>query len=323
MGMPSLRIPGGLVGLALLACSVAGPAASGAGEAAASRTAPAASAIRPTAAARGRSTGFRCATARARWSARPTVRCCRSPRATPAGPTATTWRRSAAAGTSTPPRRVATGGRRGEPWILVDPDDGDPAAAVVSCVARHVPPGTGRSSRRGHSPGSVRRPHAGRHHRATRTNARSAGAMGGVRGTRAELPRLPRRLARLRSRPSTAGRSALENFRWAAAAASGLALVTGAAKEMPNTFDYLMPVVEDALLPTDAGRRLHAGSLPSRRQGGLRHRPAKCPPGAATSATPARMSPHTGQGRWKADEDMHVARGMTCVDCHATAWTTR
>ncbi len=107
----------------------------------------------------------------------------------------------------------------------------------------------------------------------------------------------------------------LENFRWAAAGASGLAIVSGAAKEMPNTFDYLMPMVEDALRPR----------MPT-----VAYASDRFLPDAKVVFDIAREAPvrrcyfchtnadvaHTGQGRWASDVDVHVARGMTCVECH-------
>ncbi len=108
---------------------------------------------------------------------------------------------------------------------------------------------------------------------------------------------------------------ALENFRWAAAAASGVALVTGAAKDMPNSYDYLFPYVEDSLRPI----------MPS-----ISYTPERFLPRAKLVFDIAREVParrcyfchsntdldHIGEDRWKSDEDIHLARGMTCVDCH-------
>jgi hypothetical protein len=107
----------------------------------------------------------------------------------------------------------------------------------------------------------------------------------------------------------------LENFRWAPASASGLAAITGSAKEMPNSFDYLLPSVEDALLPrmptvTYSRERFLPGAkvvFDIERQV-LARRCYFCHSSADLA--------HTGQGRWNADEDIHLARGMTCVDCH-------
>jgi hypothetical protein len=108
---------------------------------------------------------------------------------------------------------------------------------------------------------------------------------------------------------------AQENFRWAPTAASNMGSVTGAAKDMPNTYDYLMPVVEDALrdkLPTV----VYADSrfLPDAKVvfDVVREVPARRCYFCHSTVDVER----TGQGRWNADVDIHLARGMTCVDCH-------
>ena len=107
----------------------------------------------------------------------------------------------------------------------------------------------------------------------------------------------------------------LENFRWAAAAASGVARVTGAAKDMPNSYDYLRPYVEDSLLPL----------VPT-----VSYMPERFLTGARRVFDIAREVPdrrcyfchsntdleYIGEDSWKSDEDIHLARGMTCVDCH-------
>lgn len=107
----------------------------------------------------------------------------------------------------------------------------------------------------------------------------------------------------------------LENFRWAAAGASGIAQITGAAREMPDTFDYLLPALEDALLV----------KKPS-----VTYAPERFLPGAKVAFDIVRSVParrcyfchsnadhrQMGAARWNADEDVHLARGMTCVDCH-------
>jgi hypothetical protein len=108
---------------------------------------------------------------------------------------------------------------------------------------------------------------------------------------------------------------ALENFRWAASAASGVALVTGAAKDMPNSYDYLLPYVEDSLLS---------------RMPAVSYMPEQFLPRAKVVFDIVREVPdrrcyfchsntdldHIGGDRWESDEDIHLARGMTCVDCH-------
>jgi hypothetical protein len=109
---------------------------------------------------------------------------------------------------------------------------------------------------------------------------------------------------------------AQENFRYAPAAASGLALVTGSSKEMPDLFDYLMPnSVEDSLhprIPTVEYSPSHF--LPSGKVAFDIVREVKssrcyyCHTNADVELT--------GQSRWKANEDIHLARGIACVQCH-------
>lgn len=109
---------------------------------------------------------------------------------------------------------------------------------------------------------------------------------------------------------------ALQNFRYAAASASGLALVTGSSKEMPDLFDYLLPnSVEDSLQPR-VPRVEYAPShfLPSGKVAFDIVREVKasrcyyCHTNADVELT--------GASRWKTQEDIHEERGITCVQCH-------
>jgi len=102
---------------------------------------------------------------------------------------------------------------------------------------------------------------------------------------------------------------ARQNFRWAAAATCGFASVSGSARKMPNNYDPLMPepLNDPKLVPPTI--RYHknqvffdiVGKVPSERcyfchsnhdvdKGGLE--------------------------KWATDEDVHLAAGLTCVDCH-------
>jgi hypothetical protein len=108
----------------------------------------------------------------------------------------------------------------------------------------------------------------------------------------------------------------MENFRYAPASASGLGLVSGSSKEMPDLFDYLLPnSVEDALQPK-VPKVEYAPSrfLPSGKMAFDIVREVKssrcyyCHTNADTGMT--------GSSRWKANEDIHMARGITCVQCH-------
>jgi hypothetical protein len=206
-----------------------------------------------------------------------------------------------------------TGLRPGEPWILVDRE-----TATQLPLSSHPWPGTFRPGEAGLTPWTFTKQFGGR-------------TPGGVTGVGEPTPDLlarwvvsgglePNCLACHDNSPAydhaEFGRQiGLENFRWAAAGASGLGLVSGAAREMPNTFDYLMPVVEDDRRPrmpaiTYAPDRF----LPDAKVifDIVRDVPARRCYFCHTNADVA----HTGQGRWVSDVDVHVARGMTCVECH-------
>jgi hypothetical protein len=108
----------------------------------------------------------------------------------------------------------------------------------------------------------------------------------------------------------------LQNFRFAPAAASGLGLVTGSSRDMPDTFDYLLPnSVEDSL----------QNQIPK-----VEYAPGDFLPSGKVAFDIVRQASAsrcyychtntdvelTGAARWKGHEDIHMARGMTCVQCH-------
>jgi len=106
-----------------------------------------------------------------------------------------------------------------------------------------------------------------------------------------------------------------ENFRWAATAACGVASVSGSAKDMPDTWDYLMPMVSDVpeLRPPAVVYRADAFDgkghvffdlvtrIPTER--------------CYFCHSNADVGGPTDE-KWMADEDVHLAAGMKCVDCH-------
>jgi hypothetical protein len=110
---------------------------------------------------------------------------------------------------------------------------------------------------------------------------------------------------------------AKQNFRWAAAASAPFASVSGSAKDMDDTFDFLMPdMVTDEkkkpLIPTVTYREGAfdhkdnvffdvSGRIPSER--------------CYFCHTDLNVS-QCGNEKWQADEDVHLTAGMTCVDCH-------
>ncbi len=102
-----------------------------------------------------------------------------------------------------------------------------------------------------------------------------------------------------------------QNFRWAATAACEFASVTGSAKKMDDTYDYLMPV-DNKDAPTVAYRK-DAFDHKSRVLFDIAGKPSNercyfCHSNLDVGGS----SPE----RWAADEDVHLMAGLKCVDCH-------
>ncbi|UCE98847.1 MAG: hypothetical protein JSV82_06575 [Planctomycetota bacterium] len=108
---------------------------------------------------------------------------------------------------------------------------------------------------------------------------------------------------------------ARQNFRWAAAATCGFASVSGSAKSMPDTYDPLMPEVLDdpKLLPPTINYRRNTFDHKKRVFFNIvRKVPAQrcyfCHSNMDLGGEEAE--------KWSTDEDVHLAAGLTCVDCH-------
>jgi hypothetical protein len=108
----------------------------------------------------------------------------------------------------------------------------------------------------------------------------------------------------------------LENFRYAPAAASGLGLVTGSSRDMPDIFDYLLPnSVEDSLQPKiPKVEYAPAQFLPSGKVAFDIVRDAK--PSSCYYCHTNTDTELTGASRWKGHDDIHSARGIACNQCH-------
>jgi len=108
-----------------------------------------------------------------------------------------------------------------------------------------------------------------------------------------------------------------ENFRWASAAASGVAAVSGSAAKMPPTFDPLMPdvITDPKLIPQVPKIAYHAGVFDEKNQvffDIVRRVPNdRC----YYCHSSINVTAH-GNEKWEVDEDIHLTAGMTCVDCH-------
>ena len=109
-----------------------------------------------------------------------------------------------------------------------------------------------------------------------------------------------------------------QNYRWAAAATSAFTTVTGSAKAMPDNYDIYAggaPDLADALPPTveyDSGRFNRQGKV-------LFEVPRRAPEERCYfchSSVTIDAEPEEREARWEGDLDVHMAAGLTCVDCH-------
>ena len=106
-----------------------------------------------------------------------------------------------------------------------------------------------------------------------------------------------------------------QNFRWAATAGSGFATVQGSAAEMPDSYDQysaVPPEKSDILPPTvtyNSSRMDPSGRV-------LFNVPRKMPAAQCAFCHSSKVIDPARPERWEADEDVHMAAGMLCIDCH-------
>ncbi|MBN1392383.1 MAG: hypothetical protein JW947_06220 [Sedimentisphaerales bacterium] len=103
-----------------------------------------------------------------------------------------------------------------------------------------------------------------------------------------------------------------QNFRWAAAATSGFASVAGMARHMPNNYDPFMPhpLDDPKLIPPGITYR---GDAFDHKNQVFFDIVRKVP---AERCYFCHSNFDAGKEKWEADEDVHLAAGLTCVDCH-------
>jgi hypothetical protein len=106
-----------------------------------------------------------------------------------------------------------------------------------------------------------------------------------------------------------------QNFRWAAAATSGFVSVAGMARNMPNNYDPFMPHLFDdpKLVPPSVTYRKDAFD---RKNQIFFNIVRKIPPERCYFCHSNYDISRAGLEKWTADEDVHLAAGLTCVDCH-------
>ena len=105
------------------------------------------------------------------------------------------------------------------------------------------------------------------------------------------------------------------NFRWAAASTSAFTSISGSAKSMPDTYDYMMPDVlnDPKRFPPAVVYRHDAFDHKNRVFFNI---PKKVPAERCYFCHSTKPEEDAGAAVWAADEDVHMAAGLTCVDCH-------
>jgi hypothetical protein len=108
---------------------------------------------------------------------------------------------------------------------------------------------------------------------------------------------------------------ARQNFRWAAAATCGFASVSGSARNMPSNYDPLMPEALDDPKLVPPAVTYNKNAFDHKNQvffNIVRKVPSERCYFCHSNHDVSKDSP----GKWAADEDVHLAAGLTCVDCH-------
>ena len=205
------------------------------------------------------------------------------------------------------------GGRRGEPWILVDPG----AATQIPLSYRNWA-GTYRPADVGLSTLGFLKTF-GRH--------LPGGGVGEKDGDLDDYMRWqvsgPLEVNCQSCHNADAGQSQAEygvqvlreNFRWAATASSGFAVVRGSAGEMPDSYDMysaVPPEQSNVVPPTvayNASRMDGSGRV-------LFTVPRRMPPSQCQFCHSSRVIDQARTERWEGEEDVHIAAGMVCGDCH-------
>lgn len=112
-----------------------------------------------------------------------------------------------------------------------------------------------------------------------------------------------------------AGQITRQNFRWAATGSCGFASVSGSAKTMPDTYDYLMPDIPDdpKQRPPMIDYRIDTFDHKNRVFFEITQKPLtqRC----YFCHSNADVEPKDSE-KWAVDKDVHIAAGLSCVDCH-------
>jgi hypothetical protein len=106
-----------------------------------------------------------------------------------------------------------------------------------------------------------------------------------------------------------------QNLRWAATTTCGFASVTGKARDMPNSYDYLMPRMFDDPKLTPPAVAYRKDTFDNKNQVFF-DIVRKIPPERCYFCHSNYDVGKDGPEKWATDEDVHLAAGLICVDCH-------
>jgi len=116
------------------------------------------------------------------------------------------------------------------------------------------------------------------------------------------------------------------NLRWAAAASSGFASVTGSAEDMPDTYDPFDPFEVQSAKERQKSPPVvtyHKAAFDNENRvlfNIVREIPAKrcyyCHSNLYLSDDSQDLGDNEKTEKWSTDEDVHLKAGLTCVDCH-------
>jgi hypothetical protein len=108
-----------------------------------------------------------------------------------------------------------------------------------------------------------------------------------------------------------------QGFRWAATASVPFAAVKGSAEKMDNTFDPLMPdmVTDPEKKPFIPTVTYQQGAFDDKNQVFF-NVSGKIPSSRCYFCHSDINVDQCGNEKWQGDEDVHLAAGLTCVDCH-------
>jgi hypothetical protein len=106
-----------------------------------------------------------------------------------------------------------------------------------------------------------------------------------------------------------------ENFRWAAAATCSFATVSGSAKDMPDTYDPMMPEPLSDPKKIPPGIKYRANTFDDKKEV-LFNILRETPPNRCYFCHSSMYLIDKHTEKWAGDEDIHLTAGLSCVDCH-------